>query len=1047
MRNGGVSGSTFTATKGVAAAGDTYAYMDLDKNGNYEWTNLATVDECVVKDKSTNVYYAKPKDYVAITSATEDGDHLFHSVTGNRLFIQQTMEAGCQWWEVTRVGETSVYHCATNDTYYEYKNGEWQEKVVHVTFYFTDPKDDAVNKKKVLEVNYGAKPDASIVSNPSKTEDAAATYQFYGWKSSDTETEYAYTAELENAFEDMYYLPVFTTITKKYTITFKKAKNNTDVPVECFYGQSPDYAASWVSSAQYDYEFTGWKAADNAVYPKGTSLPAVTGATYYTAQWTNHTRSYDITWVNGDKTLEVDEEQPYGTVTAYNGATPTKAADDDYAYAFFGWHNSITNAPKANNETVTGAIIYTAQYSTTPRYAVTFNNYDGTQLARTVYTQGETPAYVGTPARKRDSDGYYNFIGWKNSNGADYGVNVTLPEVTKKETYTAQYAYVTDLFTITLNNVDGKGTSWSGKFGVGSMPFYDPDNNDVPVTPAKAGTNTETWTFTGWDPELAPVTGDAEYTAQFVKETRFYTITWKNKDGEILETTKGEWGATPAYPTVSLGTPTYTDGSHLYQFKGWSPEVSSINGDATYTAQYDQIDNLVVNDNQTININAEVTTTTVKVNGKLDISSGKALTTGDLILEATPSSSGEITGDVNADRAYFEFSQPGGFRAKTWYAVAVPWQVDASHNDAYTQTCGISAKKGSNFEPLALGRQVDLIYYDGALRASAGHSDDCWKYVELDGKKEVMQPGKAYMFLLLEPADVVRFERKAGAALHTNTTTVSAHGANNKDDANWNGIANPATYKAYLNAGTLAGYKYNGSDRTYTLVDMDKSAGKLPVGQSVYVQAPSAKTVMANAKSYAAAPRRIRSTEQPVRYDVYVSGDENFSDRVIIRADEEKEEDIYTIGEDLVKFEVSSHVPQMWVDRYNTQLGVNTALLSGNTALFPLGISVPQTGEYTISVNDKMANEQMENDYLLYLTIDGRSVWNITYAPYTTTLEKGTTNRYGLKLVRNSNAPAVTTDIQDVQAGTQAARKILLDGQVYILRGNNVYSVDGQLVK
>ncbi len=1040
---------SYSATASTAS-GEAWIYL------NNVWQKTYT-NGCFEVIGST--VYAKPSGYVALKKSqtvggkltgVEETNHTYLTADDKILILMDE----CQWWEVEATSDPAVFECKKEGYegfyFYNTTKNKWELKTVDVKFYKNETGETVL---KTITTSYNGIPDQAVIAtNPTKATTAEATYAFYGWKSSVTGTEYKWTEPLEKATADMSYRPVFTETPRNYTITFKDANNGADVPVEVAYGAVPSYDVVKDADAQYSYTFTGWKDAGSKVYSVGTPLPEVTGTATYTAQWDEALRSYNITWKNGDKVLEVDQDQDYGTATAFNGATPTKAADENFAYTFSGWKSSLTGTTHANGSTpaVGGETTYEAQYSTTPRYAVTFNNYDGKQLARTVYTQGETPAYVGTPARKRDSDGYFKFIGWKNSNGADYGVNVTLPEVTKKETYTAQYEYVTDLFTITLKNVDGNGATWSGKFGEGAMPFYNPNNDDVPVTPAKAGTNTETWTFTGWDHALVPVTGDAEYTAQFEKETRFYTITWKNKDGEILETTKGEWGATPGYPTVSLGTPTYTDGSHLYQFKGWYPEVSKINGDATYTAQYDQIDNLVVNDNQTININAAVTTTTVKVNGKLDISSGKALTTGDLILEATPSSSGEITGDVNATNAYFEFSQPGGFKAKTWYAVAVPWQVDASWNNGYTKTCGISAKKGSgDFTALALGRQVDLIYYNGALRASAGHSDDCWKYVERDGQSEVMQPGKAYMFLLLEPADVVRFERKAGTALHTNTTTVSAHGANNKDDANWNGIANPATFKAYLNAGTQFGYKYNGSNRTYTPVDMyDKFEGKLPVGQSVYVQAPSGKTVTANATSYAAAPRRIRSTEQPVRYDVYVSGDENFSDRIIIRADEEKEEDIYTIGEDLVKFEVSSHVPQMWVERYNSQLGVNTAILSGNSALFPLGISVPQTGEYTISVNDKMANEQMENDYMLYLTIDGRSVWNITYAPYTTTLEKGTTNRYGLKLVRNSNAPAVTTDIQDVQAGTQqAARKVLLDGQVYILRGNEMYSVDGRIVK
>ena len=108
--------------------------------------------------------------------------------------------------------------------------------------------------------------------------------------------------------------------------------------------------------------------------------------------------------------------------------------------------------------TVSGEMTFYAHYSTTPRYAITFANYDGTQLQKESVTQGESPVYNGlTPGRARDLDGYFRFIGWKDSKGTDFAPNATLPAVTGKETYTAQYDYVTELYTITLNNIDGAG--------------------------------------------------------------------------------------------------------------------------------------------------------------------------------------------------------------------------------------------------------------------------------------------------------------------------------------------------------------------------------------------------------------------------------------------------------------------------------------------------------------------------------------------------------------------------------------------------------------
>ena len=80
------------------------------------------------------------------------------------------------------------------------------------------------------------------------------------------------------------------------------------------------------------------------------------------------------------------------------------------------------------------------------------------------------------------------------------------------------------------------------------------------------------------------VTGDAVYTAVYDKEVNKYTIKWVNWDGsEVRTDTEVPYGTkleAPADPTRAA------DAQYTYTFKGWTPEVETVTGDATYKATY-----------------------------------------------------------------------------------------------------------------------------------------------------------------------------------------------------------------------------------------------------------------------------------------------------------------------------------------------------------------------------------------------------------------------------------------------------------------------------
>jgi|GEM_PF-3126087 len=74
---------------------------------------------------------------------------------------------------------------------------------------------------------------------------------------------------------------------------------------------------------------------------------------------------------------------------------------------------------------------------------------------------------------------------------------------------------------------------------------------------------------------------DASGEAQVVRK---YTVTWKLDETTVIDTDKVMEGTVPTYTGTAPAD--YSDTYYNYTFAGWTPEVSAVTGDATYTAQY-----------------------------------------------------------------------------------------------------------------------------------------------------------------------------------------------------------------------------------------------------------------------------------------------------------------------------------------------------------------------------------------------------------------------------------------------------------------------------
>lgn len=349
-----------------------------------------------------------------------------------------------------------------------------------------------------------------------------------------------------------------------FTITWMDGDDHiveTDLQVR--YGAMPHYdggTPTKTATDQYEYTFVDWNPA----------LATVTEDATYTAQFSNNTRSYPVTWLDGNGETLTTTNVLYGAAPEYDGATPTKAATAQYTYTFNNhW------SPEITDETViTGPMTYTAQFdSELNSYTITWIDGDGETLKTEELDYGLTPAYSGeTPTKTATAQYTYTF------NSKWYPA---VTSVVDDQTYTAQFDATVNKYLIYF--VDGDGNTLANpaaadnQWEYGTMPSY------TGATPTKTATAQYTYSFNGWDAIFAAVTEDATYTAQFNSIVREYAITFANVDGYgHNETINVAYGETPVCPV----TPVKVDGSKAYEFDHWDNAIMPVTGEATYTAYF-----------------------------------------------------------------------------------------------------------------------------------------------------------------------------------------------------------------------------------------------------------------------------------------------------------------------------------------------------------------------------------------------------------------------------------------------------------------------------
>lgn len=384
--------------------------------------------------------------------------------------------------------------------------------------------------------------------------------------------------------------------------------------------------------------------------------------------------------------------------------------------------------------------------------------------------------------------------------------------------------------------------------------------------------------------------------------------------------------------------------------------------------------------------------------------------------------------------AYFEVAlDASGVCSPGWYDFTVPFEAEMK---------SITRRDNTTHE---IKNIVDGVNYM-ILNYDEGRSLNGWGWHRYSGGN--LKPGQIYTITIDDVDNVYRFKKAKRAPLTDQSAVAMACSAGDDQKRGWNGLGNGTL--TYTNLSTATDNDanriqyiqiYDHATNTYNPVEID--AYTFVVGSAFLVQTPVAQDMLFTEPAVSGtlqAPGRNRDDEaEAFTIELTDTKGTSVADRLFVRA-AETASDTYQIGRDLTKLSKTGEAKtaQMWASAYDTKLCAIESPLREGSARIALGLYASAKGEYLLDITKAPA------DASLYLTYDGKAIWNLSASPYTLYLNEGENSHYGLMYIENSRP--VPTGFDQVDEG-ENVQKFVQDGVLYIHQNGIIYDVTGKKVK
>lgn len=832
---------------------------------------------------------------------------------------------------------------------------------------------------------------------------------FVGWKLENEEEETrevgsSYTVDADVNFVAQW-IPV-------YTITYKAGDGNgEDVEVNNIPAGDYELAGKPEGFSRENYDFVGWKLNNTGDLLEVGDTYSVSGNAEFTAQWSYVKQNAELSYTTTSYNIIKGQTFAAPTVNNPNSLTVTYSGDNNEIAIVDAETGALTLQGGIGTITVTASSAMTEQYyagSATYTLTIKDNKLAG-NWRRINATEDLQVGMKVIIAQYVSSGNNIYTMGAQGSNNrpaveSSLSENVLIPNAS------------TEIFTL----VDAGNGHYALKAKNGKYLYNASSSNNSSL---KSKADIESWTIT---------IASGKATINSVENSNRTTMRYNPNTN----------GNSPLFNC-------YANGQNDIALYTKTPKVEGTTDEPTQATTLDDYADIVLDGGKVLTIDDDKTFSdvTAGTHDVVDIEDNKTLTVNDMIIgtestydennDNTTSNSTQVkignngslvvVGDLYLD---VQLSN-GAFDPNYWYMISAPFNVSVAEGVYTTNGTQVPASKYAVWT------------FDAELYATCGTA---WRR-----HSGTMQAGRAYLIGFDDDVDLgnpstirLKWQKESNTMTVPGTLTTQATTDGGLGHNNWNALGNPTLRHISLttNAPTHisvfdnANHNFNPEKTSYATGSFG-----FVVGTPLFIQQGTSEITLEDANGTLRAPARSGSAaEYSFCVKIKKQGVQRSDNRIYVQASEQALP-TFEMGKDLASLNSSSNCSALlWTNAYGQRLAAQDAPLVNNQAIYDLGLYAPAAGTYSLSA------EAIEGADL-YVTYEGAIVWNLSLGDYEMDLVRGTTTGYGLLLVVQPNQMPTGVENGELLNGENGVQKILLNGQLYILRDGHLYDAVGKEMK